>query len=441
MNDSFIINGGRSLKGEVIISGAKNAALKLIISSLLFNSPVILKNIPRIGDVYSLIELIKDLGGKIDFIDQNILLIDPHGLKKNKVSLYFGSKIRVSFMLFAPLLYRFGNCYIPNPGGCRIGARPIDRIIQGMKTLGIDVSYSSKTGYYQAQMKQKPSGYYRFEKPSHTGTEFLIMLSIFNRNQVVIENPAKEPEIDNLIDFLNQNDAKIRKEKNRIIVEGVKKLDKPKPFTIINDRNEAVTYATLALASRGRIIIKKINPNLIEAFLKKVKQTGNQFKIHSSNQIEFIGIPDFKAVSITTAPHPGFMTDWQPNWAVLMTQAHGRSIIHELVFESRFSYVNELKKLGAKIEFFQPQVVSPKKFYYFNYKKNKSYMQAIKISGPQSLHGGAITIHDLRAGASLAIAALIAKGESVINNASILERGYENFVYKITNLGGEIKKV
>jgi UDP-N-acetylglucosamine 1-carboxyvinyltransferase len=441
MNDAFIVNGGKPLKGEVVISGAKNAALKLIITSLLFDYPVTLKNVPQIGDVYALTELIKDLGGKIDFVKKNVLLIDGRGLKKDKVALYFGSKIRVSFMFFAPLLYRFGQCYIPNPGGCRIGARPIDRIIEGMRSLGINVTYSSETGYYFAEMKQKPFGYYKFEKPSHTGTEFMIMLSIFNEEKVIIDNPAKEPEIDNLIDFLYQNGARINKLENRIIIHGIKKLNKPKPFTVINDRNEAVTYATLALASRGKVVIKSINPNLIDAFLKKVKKTGNDFQIYSSNKIKFIGKSKFKSVNVTTSPHPGFMTDWQPNWAILMTQAQGISIIHERVFESRFSYVEELQKLGAKIQFIQPKVKDPKKYYYFNYDNNKKYLQAIKIYGPQSLHGGVLKITDLRAGATLATAALIAQGESIINNASILERGYEDFVAKIINLGGNIKKI
>jgi len=441
MNDAYLINGGKPLKGEVKISGAKNASLKLIIAALLFDYPVILKNVPRIGDVFTLLNLIKDLGGKAEFIEENTLLVDGRDLKKNKVSLYYASKIRVSFMLFAPLLYRFGHCYIPNPGGCRIGARPIDRIIEGMRALGINVEYSSKSGYYFAHMKDKPVGFYRFNKPTHTGTEFLIMLSLFTPKKVIIENPAQEPEIDNLIDFLNQGGAKISKKRKRIEIENSTNLSQPKPFSIINDRNEAVTFATLALASKGKIIVKNINPHLLTAFLKKVKQTGNQYEIISPNSIKFVGKENFHAVNISTTPHPGFMTDWQPNWAILMTQAQGTAIIHERVFENRFSYVEELKKLGAKIEFFQPKVKNPQKYYYFNYEKNKQYHQAIKIHGPQALHGGVLNIADLRAGASLAIAALIAKGESIIQNASILERGYENFTEKVLKVGGEIKKI
>ena len=440
-NDAYHIIGGKKIKGEINLSGAKNAALKLIIASLLFENKVILENVPQILDIKILLKLIQKLGVKAKFVDKNFLEIDPLTLNYNKVDLFYGSKVRVSFMLFAPLLYRFGECYIPNPGGCRIGARPIDRIILGMKSIGVKVEYSSQTGYYHAQISKKPSGYYFFSKPSHTGTELLIMLSVFSNNQVIIDNASEEPEIDNLIDFLNQAGAKIKREKKKIIIHGVKKLTFKKPFKTIYDRNEAVTYATLALATKGVVTINHIKPHLISFFLEKVKETGNYYEILKDNKIKFIGQNNFHAVDIETKPHPGFMTDWQPNWAVLMTQADGISVIHERVFENRFAYVSQLKKLGAKIEFFQPKVDNPQDFYYFNYNPHYRYYQAIKIYGPKKLHGGVLDIYDLRAGASLVIAGLIAQGETIINNAHILERGYEEIVKKIKNLGGQIKKI
>jgi UDP-N-acetylglucosamine 1-carboxyvinyltransferase len=174
MADSYLIKGGKPLKGEIILSGAKNVALKTIIAALMFKGDVILKNIPRINDVLDLIELIKSLGVKADFIEKNTLKINSNNLKNNRVELQYGSKIRVSFMLFAPLLSRFGECFVPNPGGCRIGARPIDRIVKGLVALGIKVDYDPDTGYYHAKISKKPDGKYRFEKPSHTGTELLM---------------------------------------------------------------------------------------------------------------------------------------------------------------------------------------------------------------------------------------------------------------------------
>lgn len=442
MENAFIIQGGKKLGGEITLSGAKNASLKLIIASLLFDGQkVALENVPKINDVLELIHLINLMGGGAKFIETNVLEIDPSTLKTNRVDMLHGSKIRVSFMFFAPLLYKFGQCYIPNPGGCRIGARPIDRVIEGMKAIGIDVSYSSDTGYYHAILKQRPSGFYRFKKPTHTGTELLIMLSIFSAKKVVLENCALEPEIDNLIDFLNQSGAKIKRIKDKIEIEGVKKLNFNRPFKVIADRNEAVTYISLVVASLGKIRIKTIDEESLFAFNQKLKEAGVAVVKDGDSFIYHPYGPILKATNIETSPHPGFMTDWQPNWAVLMTQANGQSMIVERVFENRFSYVDELKKLGAKIELIDFPVDNPNDFYFFNYDKNKSYQQAIAINGPVKLHNGVVEVADLRAGASLAVAALLAEGESVVNGASILKRGYENFIGKVKSLGGEIREV
>jgi len=308
-----------------------------------------------------------------------------------------------------------------------------------MKNLGIIVKYNSRTGYYEAKMSNKPTGYYRFVKPTHTGSELLIMLSIFGKNKIVLENCAHEPEIDNLIAFLNENEARIKKINDRIEIEGVEKLNFNKPFKIISDRNEAITYISLVLATGGKIRLSNISFH-IGTFINKLKKAGAEIRLEADS-LSLSFTKPLRAVNIETTPHPGFMTDWQPNWAVLMTQAQGKSIIHERVFENRFSYVSELKKLGAKIKFIDTKVKNPESFYFFNYKKNKKYSQIIKIEGPVKLHGGALNIADLRAGASLAIAALVAEGESVINGVSILERGYEDFVEKVRKLGGEIRKI
>jgi UDP-N-acetylglucosamine 1-carboxyvinyltransferase len=442
MEDAFIINGGKKLGGEITLSGAKNASLKLIIASLLFDSQkVILQNIPQINDVLELIHLINKLGAKARFIEKNTLEIDPTMLKDNKVDMLHSSKIRVSFMLFAPLLYRLGECYIPNPGGCRIGARPIDRIVEGMKNIGIDVSYSSETGYYHAVLKQRPSGFYRFKKPTHTGTELLIMLSILAKDKVVLENCALEPEIDNLIDFLNQGGAKIKRAKDKIEVEGIKKLNSNQPFKVVSDRNEAATYISLVVASFGKIKIKPIDEDSLFTFNQKLKETGVAVVKDGDSFIYHPYGPILKSTNIETSPHPGFMTDWQPNWAVLMTQAKGESIIVERVFENRFSYVDELRKFGAKIEFLKIPVENPEGYYFFNYEKDKIYQQAIRIYGPTKFHNAVVNVTDLRAGASLAVAALLVPGESVVNGASILKRGYENFVDKVKSLGGEIREI
>ncbi|MDO8610373.1 MAG: UDP-N-acetylglucosamine 1-carboxyvinyltransferase [bacterium] len=441
MEDAYVIKGGVPLNGEIQLSGAKNVALKVIISSLLFDNEVVLQNIPRINDVFELLHLIKLLGGKAEFTGQNTVTVDGRSINTDKVDLLHGSKIRVSFMLFAPLLHKFGTCQIPNPGGCRIGARPIDRIVEGMKKLGIQIDYDTETGYYKAKMNQKPEGKYSFNKPSHTGTELMILISVFGKNSIELINSALEPEVDELIRFLNDSGAQIKRNGSKIIIYGVTVLHQKNPFSIISDRNEAITYATLAIATKGSITISSIPYSLIETFVKILQKAGGGFNKISNTTFNFYYKEDLRAVDIETAPHPGFMTDWQPNWAILMTQAKGNSIIHERVFENRFSYVDELRKLGMEIEYVKVPVTDPFEYFFFNFDPSKKYNQAIRITGSQQIHSGVLTILDLRAGATLAIAALISDGESVVNGASILDRGYEDFIGKITKLGGNIKKL
>ncbi len=440
MEDAYIIRGGKKIEGSVRLSGAKNVSLKLIIAALLMDSKVILKNVPRIGDVDELLHLIKNIGVRADFMNQNTLEIDSSTLANNKVDLLHASKTRVSFMLFAPLLHKFGNCFIPNPGGCRIGARPIDRIIEGMKKLGAKIIYNHETGYYEAKIDQKPAGEYTFTKPTHTGTELLIMFAVLGRGTITINNPAPEPEIDELINFLNEAGSNIKRKKDKIIIKGVAKLVQKKPFGVISDRNEAITFASLGLASKGSITVENIHPIQIQTFIDHVKQTGSGVDVNGSS-INFYHKGTIESVDVETMPHPGFMTDWQPNWAVLMTQAEGDSVIHERIHENRFGYVEEKKKLGAKIEFVDPLISNPKEVYDFNYKETETYQQAIRIHSSQPLHGGVMVTSDLRAGAALVVAALIAQGESIVYGASIIDRGYENFDAKIRMAGGNIKKV
>jgi UDP-N-acetylglucosamine 1-carboxyvinyltransferase len=443
MDDAYIVNGGRPLKGEVQLSGAKNVALNVIIASLLFENEVCLSNIPKIKDIEELLLLIRNLGGKAEFIDKNKVIVSPRGIHRKTIDLFYASKTRVSFMLFAPLLNLFGQAKIPNPGGCRIGARPIDRQIELMKVLAVDVVYNSEDGYYQAKLKNRKikGDSYSFDKPSHTGTEFAIMLGCLADGEIVVDNASQEPEIDDLIHFLNESGAKIKREKNKICICGVKKLVSQKENIIKNDRNEAVTYAVFALATGGKVDILGIEAKMIDVFIKKVREIGGKALI-GKERVRFYYDGELKASNIVTQPHPGFMTDWQAPWAVLMTQADGISTIHETVFENRFSYVAELKKLGAKIDYFQPEVKEPEKIYQFNcFQEKVKTPQAIKIYGRTKLHNAVLQVLDLRAGASLLIAASCASGESVVNGASVIERGYENIDKKLRNLGLKIKKI
>lgn len=442
MSDAYVITGGKPLSGTVQLSGAKNVALKVIIASLLFDSPVKLTNIPQIADVKELIDLINTLGPKIERNRGEVDIV-PAKITKNTFDLVEAVKMRVSFMLFAPLLIRSGSAIIPNPGGCRLGTRPIDRQVEMMRAFGATVNYDSSTGYYHASLPdKKPNAVrFRFSKKTHTGTELAIMFGIFAKGKSVLSNCAMEPEIDDLIAFLNKSGASIKRSGEEIIIDGVDKLQLTTAYAISCDRNEAPTYAVFALATKGDVTIKGIRPDDMRHFINQVKDSGGGVE-ESEESIRFFYTGNLKSSNITTLPHPGFMTDWQGPWAVLMTQAQGESIIHETVFENRFGHVSELKKLGAKIEYFEPQVENPEEVYQFNYHEREENCspQAIKIFGPTPLHNGILTVSDLRAGASLLIAAAIAQGETIIHGASVIDRGYEHIDKKLQRLGATIKK-
>lgn len=443
MENAYIIRGGRPLKGEIRLSGAKNSALKVIIASLLFDTPVIVKNVPHIGDINDLLTLINRLGGVARFTAQNQVMVDGFSIKKDTIDFLYASKIRVSFMLFAPLLYRLGKGNIPNPGGCRIGNRSIDRHIDCMKALKIQVVYDESDGYYKASLEDRriQGGSYRFKKSSHTGTEFAVLLACVGEGETVIDNVCREPEIDDLITFLVRGGAKIKKENDSIVVQGVKKLSIDTPYSINYDRNEAVTFALFAIATKGSLIVHDINISFIQTFIDVLKEAGGGVE-YADSVMRFFYRGQLRPTDVTTAVHPGFMTDWQAPWAVLMTQACGVSTVHETIFENRFSYVDELRKLGAHIDYFSPEVSNPQEIYQFNTSKEiKIRCQAIRIYGSTSLHNGVLQVADLRAGASLLLASSIAAGESVIRGASVIDRGYEAIDKKLRAVGAIIKKV
>lgn len=442
MEDAYIIRGGQPLVGEVRLSGAKNAALKIIIASLLFEKTTTIINVPHISDIEDLLHLINFLGGTARFIAKNEVFVDGSGIKKDTINFLYASKTRVSFMFFAPLLYRLGRANIPNPGGCRIGSRPIDRSIVFMKALGINIVYNEDDGYYKAKMEKRVKGInFRFTKPTHTGTELAMLFAILAEGESRIENVCQEPEIDDLISFLNLAGAKISFKQDAIYIQGVKRLGTVERFKIASDRNEAITFALFALATKGSILLGPIDRSIIKAFTNALEKVGAGVNCQDKT-IRFFYKKSFSGLDIITARYPGFMTDWQAPWAVLMTQADGVSIIHETVFENRFSYIQELKRLGAQIEYFQPMVDEPEKLYQFNLDSSaKNTPHAIKIFGKTELHNGVLHVSDLRAGASLLIAAAVAHGESVVRGASVINRGYEAIDKKLRQLSAIIKKV
>lgn len=424
--------------GEVKISGSKNVALKAIVAGLLTDEDVVIENVPDISDLSVMEEIAQKLGAEIERKNET-LKIRAARLKSEKVPLEMGARLRTSSMFMAPLLLRLGKAVIPNPGGCRIGARPIDRHVQGLKELGVGVTYNARDGYFHAQIKNLQGGNYRFSKNTHTGTETLLIIAAFTPGQTVLENAAQEPEVDDLIKLLNLMGAEIKRVKPKtIVIKGVKKLHGT-TFKIMPDRNEAVTFAVAALATGGDIFLKNAQEEVLRPFLKKVDEAGGGWERKDSG-IRFFSKERLKPTNVVTSPYPGFMTDWQAPWAILMTQAHGVSTIHETVYEDRFQYVEELKKMGAKIELFNPAVDNPTDFYNFNWEDNKpEYFHGIKISGPTKLHNAILNISDLRAGATLVLAALTASGQSYLGGVKHLDRGYENFEERLMKLGAKIK--
>ncbi len=440
--EKLVITGGKKLKGEVSIFGSKNVALKALVAACLTDEEVIVENVPLISDFLIMADIIKELGGRVEIKDHAIS-IRVEFFKKNKISLDKAAEIRTSFMFLAPLLAREGKAIIPNPGGCRIGARPIDRIVDGLKSMGVDIDYVSEDGYFHATCDSKKGFFgtkYRFVKNTHTGTETMILAAVLANGKTVLENAAQEPEIDELIEFLIEMGAKIKRTKPRtIVINGVKKLHGAR-FRVSPDRNEVVTFAVAAIITGGDIFIKDIKKEGLSDFLNTLGKAGGGFE-EKGNGIRFYYKGELSATDVVTSFFPGFMTDWQGPWAVLMTTAKGVSSIHETIYENRFSYVSELKKMGAHIELYNPKVNDPNKFYNFNINDDKNYYHAEKIFGPTFLHNGAVNISDLRAGATLVLAALAAKGESIIFGLDHLDRGYEQFDKRLRALGADIKRV
>lgn len=437
----FIIKGGYPLRGEVEVGGAKNMVLPALVAGLLTDEEVKLENVPQILDLTLMVKIAKDLGANVAVSDDHTLAIKVTNLKSHKIPLETAAKLRTSFMMIIPMLVHLGKGEIPNPGGCRIGARPVDRLVEGLKHLGAKIIYDSDDGYFHATATKFTGRTFKFAKNTHTGTETLILAAVKALGRTVLENAAQEPEVDDLIRLLNQMGAKVKRVAPRIIViDGVKKLTGT-TFRIMPDRNETVTFAIASLVTRGDVFVKGAQRENLRAFLEKLDKAGAGWEPVQGGTRFFYQKP-LSAVSIQTSPHPGFMTDWQAPWALLMTQAKGESIIHETVYENRFQYVSELVKMGAKISLFNPPVDNPEEFYNFNLEDDrKEYFHAAKVLGPAKLHNAVLLIPDLRAGATLVLAALAAKGESYLSGIKHIDRGYEKFEERLKKLGAKIKRV
>lgn len=437
---TYVITGRKPLAGSVRVGGAKNASYKIMIAALLANSPSRLLNFSHISDVQLVAKMIDSLGASAQPMGERAYLIDPKNFSLSSLDSSYGRSSRASTMFIPVLLHKFGQATVPYPGGDKIGKRPLERHFDGLMALGAKVTTSGDVITVTA--KQLTGTHYTFAKNTHTGTETLIMAAVKAKGTTLLENAAEETEVDDLIKFLNSMGGRIKRIKPRTIeIQGVDDLNGA-IHKIMPDQNQVISFACAAIATRGDVIVENTQTQDLLAFLNKLDEIGGGYELGEYG-IRFYYKQPLMATDITTAPHPGFKTDWQPLWATLITQAQGESIIHETISQNRFHYTDALIKMGAKIKLFNPQVENPSQLYNFNSEDSKEdEKHAIKVTGPVQLHGGEFEVQDLRHGATLMIAGMMAKGETILKDPkNHIDRGYEKLDNLFKAMGADIKRL
>jgi len=418
----FIVTGGVPLRGEVRIAGAKNAVLKMMAAAALTDDASILRNVPRISDVQILRGVMSDIGFSIKPLENDALEIKASGADWLFVPLEAAMKMRSSFILLGPLLTRFGRVIISNPGGDRIGRRPVDLHVDAMRTLGAEIEY--KNGYYFAQAPGGLKGArVTFPYVTVMGTENAMLAATLAKGTTVIENAAQEPEVDDLATMLRGMGAQIeRTAPHRLEIQGVDRLHGVE-HAVLGDRLEAGTFAMAAAVTGGEITVRGVAPEHLGAFIGVLAGMGVSHEVFEADGggLRVRGGDEIQPADVETQPYPGFPTDLQAPLAVLMTQANGTSTIHETIYEDRLDYTMELVKMGAVIEILDERHAS--------------------IAGPTPLHGREVEIADLRAGATLILAALAAAETSVISGVEHVDRGYEAIESKLVALGAQITRI
>jgi UDP-N-acetylglucosamine 1-carboxyvinyltransferase len=437
---TYHITGGTPLYGSVRVGGAKNASYKLMIAALLADTPSRLLNFSRISDVALVATLITDLQGKAEQVGERAYMVDPQGLAEFEIGAEHGEASRASSLFVPALLHRFGQAIVPLPGGDKIGPRPLERHFEGLQALGAKISVQGN------QIIAKADGLigttYRFDKNSHTGTETLLMAAVKAKGTTILENAAEETEVDDLIEFLNSMGGHVKRTAPRTItIHGVERLHGA-IYQIMPDQNQVVSFACAGLATRGDVIVENARIHDLQSFLDALEQIGAGYEVGQYG-IRFYYKQPLIGNQVVTAVHPGFKTDWQPLWVTMMTQAKGESILHETVYTSRFAYVESLNQMGADIELFNPQVENPETFYNFNITASQATdRHAARITGPTPLHHGEFTVKDLRHGATLMIAGLIAEGTTILHDPhQHIDRGYESLDNQFRAMGAKIEKV
>lgn len=413
--DKMIVTGGKSLNGTAPASGAKNAALPILFSTILAKGTHKFSNVPKLMDIDSTAALLKSLGCEA-VRDGNNYEVHVEELKSLEANYDLVRKMRASILCLGPMLARYGEAVVSLPGGCAIGTRPIDLHLEGMKALGAEIEL--KEGYVHAHTKKLKGARFLFETATVGGTENVMMAATLAEGTTILENAAKEPEIVDLAVYLNKMGAKISGHGTSIIkIEGVSKLT-PAEHAIMPDRIEAGTLLIAGAITGGDVKVTNCRPADLESLILKMRESG--FKIETGpDWMRVLPAKEWTGVDVTTAPHPLFPTDLQAQFMALMTVAKGTSVITETVFENRFMHVQELMRLGAD--------VSPK-------------TRVCVVRGSQRLTGAPVMATDLRASASLVLAGLVAEGETIVNRIYHLDRGYENLEGKLSALGASVRR-
>jgi len=417
--DKFLIEGPCKLKGKVLISGSKNAALPILAATLLFDKSVTIKNLPRVKDIDTMLSLLKSLGSKITLSkDKKTAKIQNKKNMKTFASYSLVKTMRGSILVLGPLISKFQKSITSLPGGCLIGARPVNYHLSALKKLGMN--YEIRKGYIHAKSKGKLKGTtVRFSNISVGATENTIIAACLANGKTILKNCAVEPEIKDLTNFLNSAGANIKWKGRTCEVVGVKSLNQTE-YSVMADRIETGTFCVAAALSKGDLEIQNLNPKIISTELSLLKKIGAKIKT-SENNIRIQGPDKIRPLkNIKTKEYPSFPTDLQAQFMVLLCKANGKSIITESIFENRFMHVAELQRLGAKI----------------NIKNNKAI-----IEGKTNFIGAELMSSDLRASVALVLAAIVANGKSVINRIYHLDRGYENIENKLKKIGVKIKRL
>jgi UDP-N-acetylglucosamine 1-carboxyvinyltransferase len=410
-------NQNIQLKGKIAISGAKNAVLPAIAASLLTPEKIRLKNVPMVKDVFTILTLMKELGAEYD-LKKNALSIQVKSVSSDEAAYELVRAMRASILVLGPLLARYGKAVVALPGGCAIGSRPIDLHINGLQKLGATITLEH--GYIKAQADKLRGAEIEFDKKTVTGTENLVMAASLAGGETVLKNCAIEPEITNLCELLVKMGAQIEGiGPEKIRIRGVRELGGA-AHEIIPDRIEAGTFLIAGALTQGNIVLSDVEPDHLATVIERLRYSGATIERIKNNALELAGSPEIKPQDVATSPYPGFPTDMQAQFMVLMTQATGTSIITETIFDRRFSHVNELLRLGANIEVQGDKAI---------------------IKGKTLLSGAEVMATDLRASASLILAGLIAGGQTVINDAEHLDRGYERIEEKLKTLGASIERI